>query len=77
MVKIIIIYLKNSIFLEQALPSSEFVRIHRSYLINIDKVKEIQRWFNGKLMVIMNDEAKTELSTSRAGADKLKQLLGI
>ncbi len=63
--------------LEQGLSSSEFVRIHRSYLINVDKVKEIQRWFNGKLMVIMNDEDKTELSTSRAGADKLKQLLGI
>jgi two-component system LytT family response regulator/two-component system response regulator LytT len=63
--------------LEQGLSHSVFVRIHRSYLINIDKVKEIQRWFNGKLMVIMNDEAKTELSTSRAGADKLKQLLGL
>jgi len=63
--------------LEQGLSQSAFVRIHRSYLINIDKVKEIQRWFNGKLMVIMNDQAKTELSTSRAGADKLKQLLGI
>lgn len=63
--------------LEQGLSSSEFVRIHRSYLINVDKVKEIQRWFNGKLMVIMNDEASTELSTSRAGAEKLKQLLGV
>jgi DNA-binding LytR/AlgR family response regulator len=64
-------------YLEQALSSTEFVRIHRSYLINIDKVKEIQRWFNGKLMVIMNDEKKTELTTSRAGADKLKLLLGM
>jgi two-component system LytT family response regulator/two-component system response regulator LytT len=63
--------------LEQGLSQSAFVRIHRSYLINVDKVKEIQRWFNGKLMVIMNDQAKTELSTSRAGADKLKQLLGL
>jgi len=63
--------------LEQGLSTTEFVRIHRSYLINIDKVKEIQRWFNGKLMVIMNDSAKTELSTSRAGADKLKQILGL
>lgn len=63
--------------LELSLASSQFVRIHRSYLINVDRIKEIQRWFNGKLMVIMNDEQKTELSTSRAGADKLKQFLGI
>ena len=64
-------------FLEQSLAPAEFVRIHRSYLINVDRIKEIQRWFNGKLMVIMDDEDKTELSTSRAGADKLKVLLGL
>ena len=63
--------------LEQSLAPAEFVRIHRSYLINVDRIKEIQRWFNGKLMVIMDDEDKTELSTSRAGADKLKLLLGL
>ncbi|EAW28137.1 Response regulator of the LytR/AlgR family protein [Alteromonadales bacterium TW-7] len=63
--------------LEHALAMHNFVRIHRSYLVNIDHIKEIQRWFNGKLMVIVNDDVKSELSTSRAGADKLKQLLHI
>lgn len=63
--------------LEASLPQSQFVRIHRSYLINVDKIKEIQRWFNGKLMVIMADDNKTELSTSRTGADKLKKMLGV
>jgi len=63
--------------LELNLSASQYVRIHRSYLVNIDKIKEIQRWFNGKLMVIMADDEKTELSTSRAGADKLKQVLGL
>ena len=63
--------------LEHALAAHNFVRIHRSYLVNVDHIKEIQRWFNGKLMVIVNDDIKSELSTSRAGADKLKQLLHI
>lgn len=63
--------------LELSLNTSQFVRIHRSYLVNIDKIKEIQRWFNGKLMVIMADPQKSELSTSRAGADKLKHVLGL
>ena len=63
--------------LEHALVAKNFVRIHRSYLVNVDHIKEIQRWFNGKLMVIVNDDVKSELSTSRAGADKLKQLLHI
>ena len=63
--------------LEQSLEQSKFVRIHRSYIINLDKIKEIQRWFNGKLMVIMNDDKLTQLSTSRAGADKLKKQLNL
>lgn len=63
--------------LELSLAEQGFIRIHRSYLVNIEHIKEIQRWFNGKLMLIVDDENKTELSTSRAGADKLKQLLGL
>ncbi len=63
--------------LEQALIPQNFVRVHRSYLVNIEHIKEIQRWFNGKFMLIINDEQKTEISSSRAGAEKLKQLLGI
>lgn len=63
--------------LEQSLANHNFVRIHRGYLVNLDHVKEIQRWFNGKLMIIVNDKNKTELSTSRAGAEKLKTLLNI
>lgn len=63
--------------LEVSLADEGFIRIHRSYLVNIEHIGEIQRWFNGKLMLIVNDENKTELSTSRAGADKLKQTLGI
>lgn len=62
--------------LEQALPAQTFIRIHRGYLVNVEHIKEIQRWFNGKLMLIINDEPKSQLSTSRAGADKLKQVLG-
>lgn len=63
--------------LEHDLTPQGFVRIHRSYLVNVEHIKEIQRWFNGKLMIIINDGNKTELSSSRAGAEKLKQLLDI
>lgn len=63
--------------LEKDLDSTTFIRLHRSYLVNIDHIKEIQRWFNGKLMVLMNDNSTTELSTSRAGAEKLRNILMI
>lgn len=61
--------------LESKLDNQQFVRIHRSYMINIECIKEMQRWFNGKLMLIMSDNKKSELSTSRAGAERIKNLL--
>jgi len=59
--------------LEKQLDPACFIRLHRSYMINIHHIKEIQRWFGGKLMLIMNDEKQTELSSSRDGAKKIKQ----
>ena len=61
--------------LEDMLDDNNYVRVHRSYMVNVNKIKEIQRWFNGKLMIIMQDKQQTEISTSRSGAEKLKQLL--
>lgn len=61
--------------LENKLDTQQFIRIHRSYMINIEHIKEMQRWFNGKLMLIMNDNKKSELSTSRTGAERIKNLL--
>lgn len=59
--------------LESQLDPNSFIRLHRSYMININYIKEIQRWFGGKLMLIMSDEKKTELNSSREGAKKVKQ----
>lgn len=60
--------------LEAKLPAQQFVRIHRSYLVNVDHIQEMQRWFNGKLMLIIANEQHSEISTSRAGAERIKQL---
>lgn len=60
--------------LEGRLPANQYVRVHRSYIVNIEHIKEMQRWFNGKLMLIINDDKKTEISTSRTGADRIKNL---
>ncbi|WP_444932023.1 LytR/AlgR family response regulator transcription factor [Microbulbifer sp. SSSA002] len=60
--------------LEQKLNPDQFLRLHRSYLINLDRVLEVQRYLNGKLAVIIDDEHKTTLISSRSGADRLKIL---
>lgn len=61
--------------LAASLPDN-FVRVHRSCIANIHQILEIERWFNGNLLLKFkgNDE---QISTSRSGTAKLKQLLDL
>ena len=44
--------------LEQRLPSSRFLRIHRSTIVNTERVKELQPWFQGDFVVILHDGSR-------------------
>jgi two-component system LytT family response regulator len=57
--------------LESELPPEDFVRIHRSAIINLNYVGEFIRWFGGSYKVRMLDKNKTELPVSRSSKDKL------
>ena len=59
--------------LEQGLDPSKFVRIHRSTIVNIDRVKELQPAFNGNYVVLLDTGVTLRLSRRRR--DQLKQLL--
>ncbi|GGD73263.1 LytR/AlgR family response regulator transcription factor [Lacimicrobium alkaliphilum] len=59
--------------LQAELNPQDFLRFHRSFLINVNHIKEVQRWFGGKLLVIMADSNLTEISSSRDGAKILKR----
>jgi two-component system LytT family response regulator len=50
----------------------KFIRIHRSTVVNIQRIKEIQPWFGGHHLVILNDG--TELRLSRYQKEAAKQL---
>jgi two-component system response regulator LytT len=56
---------------------TNFLRVHRSYLVNIDKIKELYSWFDGTYKLVINDDEKTEIPVSRSNVRKLKELLGI
>lgn len=56
---------------------TNFFRAHRSYLINIDKIKELFSWFNGTYKIILNDDENSEIPISRNNVKKLKALIGI
>lgn len=60
--------------LEERLDPLRFARIHRSALVNIDRIKELQPYFNGAYVVILEDG--TELKLSRRRREVLEDLLG-
>jgi len=57
--------------LEQTLPPDDFVRIHRSAIVNLSHVTEIVRTFSGGYVVRIRDRHKTELPVSRKSRRKL------
>lgn len=60
--------------LEARLPSKQFLRISRSTIVNVERIKELQPMFHGDYVVILKDG--TRLSLSRGYREKLNQLLG-
>jgi len=62
--------------LEEKLDPRQFARIHRSTLVNIAWVREIDAWFGGKLLVRLKDAKATELQVARDRVAELKQRVG-
>lgn len=54
---------------------TNFFRAHRSYLVNMDKVKELFSWFNGTYKLVMDDTEKSEVPISRSNVKSFKELL--
>jgi two-component system, LytTR family, response regulator len=60
--------------MESRLDARRFARIHRSRIVNTERIKELQPWFNGDHVVILRDG--TRLTLSRGYKEKLQQRLG-
>ncbi len=63
--------------LEQKLDPQDFVRIHRSTLLNTNYVQEIHQWFAGRILVRLKDEKRTELAVARDRVRILKERLSL
>ena len=63
--------------LEQKLNPKQFCRIHRSTLLNLAYVLELDAWFEGRVLARLKDEKRTELQVSRDRAQELKKRLGV
>ena len=60
--------------IESRLNPEIFFRIHRSHIVNIERIKELQPWFNGEYVVILRNG--TRLTLSRGYREKLQERLG-
>lgn len=60
--------------LQTNLDPSQFWRAHRSYLVNINHIREVVPWFKSSYQLRMNDQRQTEVPVSRAQTKRLREL---
>jgi two-component system LytT family response regulator/two-component system response regulator LytT len=66
--------------LEELLASLDqhlFWRAHRSFLVNINHIKEVVPWFKSSYQIRMDDKKQTEIPVSRAQTKRLRELFGL
>jgi len=51
-----------------------FWRVHRSYLVNINRIKEVVPWFKSSYQLRMDDKKHTEIPVSRVQTRRLREL---
>lgn len=71
------IFLKNKTmqFFEASLPTSDFVRVHRSYILHVQQVTRIEPYEKDQQVAILRDG--TKIPVSKAGYTRLRQVLGL
>jgi two-component system LytT family response regulator len=62
--------------LSEKLPS-QFHRIHKSYIINKEKIREMHRHFNSRYLFIMDDKAASRLTSGRTYHDAIRSEFGL
>lgn len=60
---------------EKRLPTPPFMRVHRSFLVHLDKIVEIQPWFNQTYQ--LTTENKLKVTVSRSNVQEFKKQMGL
>jgi sigma-54 dependent transcriptional regulator, acetoin dehydrogenase operon transcriptional activator AcoR len=63
--------------LDVELADSGFLRVHRRYLVNLDRVREVERGRGGELSLMMDDGTNTMVPVSRRNAPAVRRALNI
>ena len=62
--------------LSEKLPP-QFHRIHKSYIINKDRIREMHRHFNSRYLFIMEDKVGTRITSGRTYSDAIRSEFGL
>jgi len=60
--------------LQSALDASLFWRVHRSYLVNVNRIKEVVPWFKSSYQLRMDDKRGSEIPVSRVQTKRLRAM---
>ena len=60
--------------LESQLDPRKFVRVHRSAIVNLDRIQELQPWFHGEYRIILREGV--QLTLSRSYRERLHEAIG-
>jgi two-component system LytT family response regulator len=63
--------------LERRLDPARFLRVHRSALVNVDWIQEVNAWFAGKVILSLKDSQHTQIPVARDRVHTLKTRMGI
>ncbi len=61
----------------EGLDPDMYWRAHRSYVVNINRIKEVVPWFKSSYQLRMDDRKQTEIPVSRAQTKRLRELFGL
>jgi two-component system LytT family response regulator/two-component system response regulator LytT len=61
--------------LQSNLDPNVFWRVHRSFLVNINRIREVVPWFKSSFQLKMDDKKQTEIPVSRIQTKRLRSLL--
>lgn len=62
--------------LEDKLPEN-FLRVQKSFIVNKNSIKEIQRYFNNRLILILDDKNATKITTGTSYISQIRNALGL
>ncbi len=56
---------------------AQFQRVHKSYIINKERIKEMHRHFNSRYLFVMEDKSATHITSGRTYHDEIRSEFGL